>query len=348
MTTLKNFSPREAYAAYILGSVFVDVRDNVEDAKKVDVRQVIPLSVQRTGPTFWRIAGQLPGGAGVQCWQQGKTSRPFFTRTRLYRRRKRRRRHEKPGNRRVCLFGKSCTRHKTNTTKARLPCAGGFFYVHRKFFTVSTKTRTPSSGVSGYTPWPRLAMCRRPNCRIISRVSASISAGGAYSSRGRDCPAILWYRPCAGEEPAGCSSRARPPRKAVRRYLRGQTRRLWQTPFSAPPARPHRFDEDKARQRFDIAPAAIHPPTNRTTATGLRPTQPVAQVGNGGIRNFLQQVVRQGGLCVQHAPGFGERFASATFQHVRKDRPGSACKADQRHTARQFTPRDPKRLIHVF
>ena len=44
MTTLKNFSPREAYAAYILGSTFVDVRDDKPaGSKTVDVKRVLSV-----------------------------------------------------------------------------------------------------------------------------------------------------------------------------------------------------------------------------------------------------------------------------------------------------------------
>ena len=43
-TMFKNVTPREAYAAYILGSLFVDVRENIgADAKTVDVNQIITL-----------------------------------------------------------------------------------------------------------------------------------------------------------------------------------------------------------------------------------------------------------------------------------------------------------------
>ena len=53
MNTLKNFSPREAYAAYILGSVLVDVRDKMgANAKQVDVKQIVRLPFSELDQRF--------------------------------------------------------------------------------------------------------------------------------------------------------------------------------------------------------------------------------------------------------------------------------------------------------
>lgn len=57
MTALKNFSPREAYAAYILGSVLVDVRDKRSaNAKDVDVKQIVRLPYNELDKRY----GELP------------------------------------------------------------------------------------------------------------------------------------------------------------------------------------------------------------------------------------------------------------------------------------------------
>lgn len=62
MTALKNFSPREAYAAYILGSVLVDVRDKMgANAKEADVKQIVHLPYSELDKRF----GELPANRPV-------------------------------------------------------------------------------------------------------------------------------------------------------------------------------------------------------------------------------------------------------------------------------------------
>ena len=57
MTALKNFSPREAYAAYMRGSVLVDVRDsNSTKAKNPDLKQMIKLPFSE----LYQRYGELP------------------------------------------------------------------------------------------------------------------------------------------------------------------------------------------------------------------------------------------------------------------------------------------------
>ena len=57
MATLKNFSPREAYAAYMRGSMLVDVRDsNSVKVKNPDVKQVVKLPFSE----FYQRYGELP------------------------------------------------------------------------------------------------------------------------------------------------------------------------------------------------------------------------------------------------------------------------------------------------
>lgn len=55
--TLKKFSPREAYAAYMLGSVMVDVREPDAVAKKtVDINRLVTLPMSE----FDRRFNELP------------------------------------------------------------------------------------------------------------------------------------------------------------------------------------------------------------------------------------------------------------------------------------------------
>lgn len=62
MATLKNFSPREAYAAYMRGSVLVDVRDSSSlKVKNPDVKQVVRLPFSE----FYQRYGELPANRPV-------------------------------------------------------------------------------------------------------------------------------------------------------------------------------------------------------------------------------------------------------------------------------------------
>jgi len=61
MTTLKNFSPREACAAYILGSVIVDVRDDKPaDSKTLDVKRVILMPFSELDQRFSELSATQP------------------------------------------------------------------------------------------------------------------------------------------------------------------------------------------------------------------------------------------------------------------------------------------------
>ena len=62
MTALKNFTPREAYAAYILGSVLVDVRDRMgANAKEADVKRIVHLPFSELDKRF----SELPSNKQV-------------------------------------------------------------------------------------------------------------------------------------------------------------------------------------------------------------------------------------------------------------------------------------------
>ena len=79
MTNLKSFSPREAYAAYMLGSVFVDVRENVgADAKKVDVRQIITLPFSELDTRFGELPVNRPVVLVSKVGNKGKLAARFL------------------------------------------------------------------------------------------------------------------------------------------------------------------------------------------------------------------------------------------------------------------------------
>lgn len=63
MTTLESMSPREAYAAYVMGSVLlVDLREPAEtEAKKLGVKQFIQLPYTELDQRF----GELPANRQV-------------------------------------------------------------------------------------------------------------------------------------------------------------------------------------------------------------------------------------------------------------------------------------------
>jgi len=61
MNTLKNFSPREAYAAYILGSTFVDVRDDKPaGSKTVDVKRVLSVPFSELSNRLGELPADRP------------------------------------------------------------------------------------------------------------------------------------------------------------------------------------------------------------------------------------------------------------------------------------------------
>lgn len=62
MTALKSLTPREAYAAYMLGSVLVDVRDKMgANAKDADVKQIVKLPFNELNQRY----GELPANRPV-------------------------------------------------------------------------------------------------------------------------------------------------------------------------------------------------------------------------------------------------------------------------------------------
>jgi rhodanese-related sulfurtransferase len=62
MAALKSLTPREAYAAYMLGSVLVDVRDTPSaKAKDADVKQIVKLPFNELNQRY----GELPANRPV-------------------------------------------------------------------------------------------------------------------------------------------------------------------------------------------------------------------------------------------------------------------------------------------
>lgn len=79
MTTVKNFSPREAYAAYIMGSVLVDVRDDKPaDAKTVDVKQIVSLPYSELSQRFGEIPANRPVVLLSRIGVKGKEAAKFL------------------------------------------------------------------------------------------------------------------------------------------------------------------------------------------------------------------------------------------------------------------------------
>lgn len=75
MAMVKNFTPREAYAAYILGGVLVDVRDNAgPDSKTLDVNQVMKMPFSELDQRYDELPSNRPvifmsrvGNKGVEA-----------------------------------------------------------------------------------------------------------------------------------------------------------------------------------------------------------------------------------------------------------------------------------------
>lgn len=79
MTTLKNFSPREAYAAYILGSVLVDVRDQMgANAKEVDVKRIVHLPFSELDRRFSELPTNRPVVLVSGIGNKGKEAAKFL------------------------------------------------------------------------------------------------------------------------------------------------------------------------------------------------------------------------------------------------------------------------------
>lgn len=61
MTTLKSYTPREAYAAVMLGSVLVDVRDKVSPkTRDVDVKQIVRLPFSELDQRYSELPANRP------------------------------------------------------------------------------------------------------------------------------------------------------------------------------------------------------------------------------------------------------------------------------------------------
>lgn len=79
MNTLKNFSPREAYAAYILGSVIVDVRDDKPaDSKNLDVKRVITMPFSELDQRFSELSATQPIVVLSRIGIKGKQAAKFL------------------------------------------------------------------------------------------------------------------------------------------------------------------------------------------------------------------------------------------------------------------------------
>ncbi len=79
MTGLKNFSPREAYAAYILGSVLVDVRDKMgANAKTADVKQIMRLPFSELDRRFAEVPANRPIVVVSGIGNKGKQAAKFL------------------------------------------------------------------------------------------------------------------------------------------------------------------------------------------------------------------------------------------------------------------------------
>ncbi len=79
MNTLKHFSPREAYAAYILGSVFVDVRDSLNTGvKTADLRQIVSLPFSELDQRFGELPVNRPVVLVSNIGNKGKEAAKFL------------------------------------------------------------------------------------------------------------------------------------------------------------------------------------------------------------------------------------------------------------------------------
>jgi rhodanese-related sulfurtransferase len=58
---IKTFTPREAYAAYMMGSLFVDVRDNLRpETKQIDVNRIIKLPFSELKQRYQELPANRP------------------------------------------------------------------------------------------------------------------------------------------------------------------------------------------------------------------------------------------------------------------------------------------------
>lgn len=76
---VKNFSPREAYAAYILGSVLVDVRDNADpEARTLDVNKMFKLPYSELDQRYGELPTNRPVILLSRVGNKGKAAADFL------------------------------------------------------------------------------------------------------------------------------------------------------------------------------------------------------------------------------------------------------------------------------
>jgi rhodanese-related sulfurtransferase len=76
---VKNFTPREAYAAYILGSVLVDVRDNAgPDSKTLGVNRILKLPFNELDKRYGELPANRPVILMSRVGNKGKEAATFL------------------------------------------------------------------------------------------------------------------------------------------------------------------------------------------------------------------------------------------------------------------------------
>jgi rhodanese-related sulfurtransferase len=76
---VKNFTPREAYAAYILGSVLVDVRDNAgPDSKTLGVNRILSLPFSELDKRYGELPSNKPVILMSRVGNKGKEAATFL------------------------------------------------------------------------------------------------------------------------------------------------------------------------------------------------------------------------------------------------------------------------------
>ena len=76
---VKNFTPREAYAAYILGGVLVDVRDNAgPDSKTLDVNKILKMPFSEIDQRYGELPSNRPVILMSRFGNKGKEAAKFL------------------------------------------------------------------------------------------------------------------------------------------------------------------------------------------------------------------------------------------------------------------------------
>ena len=76
---VKNFTPREAYAAYILGGVLVDVRDNAgPDTKTLDVNRMLKMPFSELDQRYGELPSNKPVILMSRVGNKGKEAAKFL------------------------------------------------------------------------------------------------------------------------------------------------------------------------------------------------------------------------------------------------------------------------------